>query len=92
MTKSHENDNNDDDEFMHVCIIIIFLLIRLFYSLIHSLNHLLQTIQFYSMLANLINLAVMFLLTAYCMQNHLPTQFSHNMNAEIKKIIYKKNN
>ena len=39
--KSHENDNDDDSEFMHVCIIVIFLLIRLLYSLIHLLNCLL---------------------------------------------------
>ena len=38
MIKSHENDSNDDDEFMHVCTIIIFLLIKFLYSLIHLLN------------------------------------------------------
>ena len=41
MIKFHENDNNDNNEFMHAYIIIIFLLIKFFYSLIYSLNHLL---------------------------------------------------
>ena len=65
--KSHESDNDDDNEFMHACIIVVFLLIRLLYSSIHSINCLFQFIQFYSVLANLINLAVMFSLTAYYM-------------------------
>ena len=80
MIKSHENNNDDDDEFMHMCTIIIFLLIRLFYSLIHLLNCLFQFIQFYSMLANLINLTAVSSLTACCMQNCLLTQPPHNSN------------
>ena len=71
--KLHENNNNDDNEFMHVCIIIIFLLIRLHYSLIHLINCLFQSIQFYSVLANFINLTAVPSLTACCMQNHLFT-------------------
>ena len=67
MTESHENDNDDDSEFMHACIIIIFLLIKLLYLLIHSLNHLLQSIQFYSVLVNLIDLTAVPSLTACCM-------------------------
>ena len=67
MIEPHENDSDDDDEFMHACIIVVFLLIKLLYSLIHSLNHLLQSIQFYSVLINLINLTVMSSLTTYCM-------------------------
>ena len=82
MTKSHENDSNNDDEFMYMCIIIIFLLIKLLYLLIHSLNHLLQSIQFYSVLVNFINLAVIFSLTACCTQNCLFTQLSHNIKHE----------
>ena len=39
--KSHEDDSNDDSEFMHACTIIVFLLIKFLYSLIHLLNHLL---------------------------------------------------
>ena len=79
MTEPHEDGSNDDDEFMHACTIIVFLLIRLLYSLIHSLDCLLQSLQFYSVLVNLINLTAVLSLTAYCMQNHLPTQFSHNI-------------
>ena len=41
MIKSHENDSDDDDKFMHAYIIILFLLIKFLYSLIHSLNCLL---------------------------------------------------
>ena len=67
MTKSHENDSNGDSEFMHVCTIIIFLLIKLLYSLIHLIDCLFQPIQFYSMLVNFINFAVIFSLTAYYM-------------------------
>ena len=65
MTESHEDDNDDDDEFMNVCIIIIFLLIKLFHLLIHLLNCLLQSIQFYSMLTDFINFAVISSLIAY---------------------------
>ena len=64
MTESHESDNDDDSEFMHVCIIVVFLLIRLLYSLIHSLDCLLWFIQFYSVLADLIDLAAVPSLTA----------------------------
>ena len=71
MTKSHEGDSDDGSEFMHVCIIIVFLLIKLLYSLIHLINYLFQFIQFYSVLVNFINLIVIFSLTACCMQNHL---------------------
>ena len=38
MIKLHESDSDDDSEFMHVYIIIIFLLIKLFYSSIHLIN------------------------------------------------------
>ena len=73
MMKSHEDNSNDDDEFMHVCIIIVFLLIKFLYSLIHLINCLFQFIQFYLILANFINLIAMLSLTAYCMQNCLFT-------------------
>ena len=71
MIRLYENDSDDGSEFIHVCIIVIFLLIKLFYSLIHLLNHLLQFIQFYSVFVNLIDFAAMFSLIAYCTQNHL---------------------
>ena len=38
MIKSHEDGSNDDNEFMHVCIIVLFLLIKLLYSLIHFIK------------------------------------------------------
>ena len=66
MTESHENNSDDNDKFMHVCIIIIFLLIKLFYSLIYSLDCLLQFTQFYLMFVNFLNLAAVFSLTVYC--------------------------
>ena len=65
--KSHGDGSGDDDEFMHACIIVVFLLIRLHYSLIHLIDCLFQSIQFYSVLVNFINLAVMSSLTACCM-------------------------
>ena len=43
VTKSHENDS-DDDSFKHVCIIAVFLLIKLFYLFIHLLNYLFKFI------------------------------------------------
>ena len=79
MIKLHESDSDDNNEFMHACIIIIFLLIKFLYSLIHLINCLFQFIQFYSVLVNFINLTVIFSLTACCMQNHLFTQLSHNI-------------
>ena len=79
MTELHENDSDDDSEFMHACIIVIFLLIKLLYSLIHSINCLFQFIQFYSVLTNFINLTAVSSLTTYYMQNHLSTQLSHNV-------------
>ena len=39
--KSHESDSDDGSEFMHACTIVVFLLIKLLYSLIYLLNCLL---------------------------------------------------
>ena len=75
--KSHEDSSDGDSEFMHACTIIVFLLIRLLYSLIHLIDCLFQFIQFYSVFANFINLTAVFSLTVCCMQNHLFTQFPH---------------
>ena len=55
MTKSHENDS-DDNDFKHACIIAVFLLIRLFYLFIHSLNYLFRFIQTLTVLTDLIDL------------------------------------
>ena len=68
MIKSHENDN-DDSDFKHVCIIAVFLLVRLLYLLIHSLDYLFRSIQTLMMFANLINLIVISSLIAYCLLN-----------------------
>ena len=66
MIKPHEGGSDDGDEFMHVCTIVVFLLIRFLYSSIHLINCLFQSIQFYSVLVNFINLIAVFSLTAYC--------------------------
>ena len=41
--RSHKSDSDDDDS-KHVCIIAVFLLVRLFYLFIHSLNYLFKFI------------------------------------------------
>ena len=38
MTELHEGDSDNDDKFMHACIIIVFLLIKLLYLLIHFIK------------------------------------------------------
>ena len=43
MIESYEDDS-DDDDFKHVCIIAVFLLVRLLYLLIHSLDYLFRFI------------------------------------------------
>ena len=68
MIKLHKNDN-DDDDFKHVCMIAVFLLIRLLYLFIHLLNHLFRFIQTLAMLADLIDLVVISLLIACCLSN-----------------------
>ena len=73
VTELHESDSNNNDEFMHVCIIIIFLLIEFLYLLIHSLNCLLQFIQFYSVLVNFLNFITVFSLIVCYTQNCLFT-------------------
>ena len=65
MMESHEGGSDGGSEFMHACTIVVFLLIRLLYSSIHSLDCLLQPIQFYSVLADFIDLIIMLLLTVY---------------------------
>ena len=71
MTGPHGGGSGGGGGFMHACTIVVFLLIRLLYSSIHSLNCLLQSIQFYSIFINFLNFIVMFSLTACCTQNHL---------------------
>ena len=66
MTGPHEGGSGGGGEFMHACTIIVFLLIKLLYSSIHLIDCLFQSIQFYSVLANLIDLAAVPSLTACC--------------------------
>ena len=68
MTKSHEDDS-DDDDFKHVCMIAVFLLVRFLYLFIHLLNHLFKFIQTFVILADLIDLVVMSSLIACCLLN-----------------------
>ena len=68
MIKSHENDS-DDSDFKHACIITVFLLIRLFYLLIHSLNYLFKFIQTFIMLADFIDFIVISSLITCCLLN-----------------------
>ena len=89
MTKSHKNDN-DDDDFKHVCMIAVFLLVRLLYLLIHSLNHLFRLIQTLMMLADFINLIAVSSLIACCLSNLSPKlTFSQQqkMKSEFPSVI-----
>ena len=67
--KSHENDNNNNDNFKYMCTITVFLLIRLFYLFIHSLNYLFKFIQILTVFTNLINLIIMSSSIACCLLN-----------------------
>ena len=68
VTESHEDSSGDDDS-RHACIIAVFLLVKLLYLLIHSLNYLFKFIQTLAMLVDFINFIVIFLLIAYCLLN-----------------------
>ena len=74
--KSYKNDSNDDNDFKHACIIAVFLLIKLFYLLIHSLNYLFRSIQTLTVLADLIDLVVVSSLIACCLPNLLSKSIS----------------
>ena len=77
VTESHEGDN-DDNGSKHVCIIAVFLLIKLLYLLIHSLDYLFRSIQTLTMLTDLINFIVMSSLIACCLSNlSLKSTLSH---------------
>ena len=77
VTESHE-DGSDGGGSRHVCIIAVFLLVRLLYLLIHSLDYLFRLIQTFMILTNLINFVVIFLLIADCSLNSfLKLIFSH---------------
>ena len=68
MIKLHENDSNNDD-FKHMCIIAVFLLIKLLYLFIHSLDYLFRFIQIFVIFTDLIDLIVMFSSIACCLSN-----------------------
>ena len=68
MIKLHENDNNDSD-FKHVCIITVFLLIKLLYLFIYSLNYLFRSIQTLTVLTDLIDLIAVPSLITCCLLN-----------------------
>ena len=75
--KSH-GGGSDGSGSRHVCIIAVFLLVKLLYLLIHSLDYLFRFIQIFMMLANLIDFVVMFSLIIYCLLNlFLKSIFSH---------------
>ena len=68
MTESHEDDSGDSDS-KHACIIAVFLLVKLLYLLIHSLNYLFKFIQTFMMLTNFINFIMIFSLITCCLLN-----------------------
>ena len=68
MTESHGGDS-DGGGFKHVCIIAVFLLVRLLYLLIHSLDYLFRSIQILMILINFINLVAVSSLIIYCLLN-----------------------
>ena len=81
MTEPHEGDSDDDDS-RHVCIIAVFLLVRLLYLLIHSLDYLFRSIQTLMVLAGLIDLVAVPPSIACCSPNPppKPTPSQHFMH------------
>ena len=77
VTESHEDDSDDGDS-KHVCIIAVFLLVRLLYLHIHSLDYLFRFIQTLTMLTDLIDfIAVSSSITYYSSNLLLKLIFSH---------------
>ena len=69
VTKLHENDNDDNNDFKHACIIAVFLLIRFLYLHIHLLNYLFRSIQILTVFADLIDLVAVSSSIACCLPN-----------------------
>ena len=89
MIKLHEN-NNDNNDFKHICIIAVFLLVKLLYLLIHLLDYLFKSIQTLVILTDFINLITMFLSIACCLSNlSLKLTFSQCHCYYIFKKFYK---
>ena len=86
MIKSHENNSNDSD-FKHAYIITVFLLIRLFYLHIHSLDYLFRFIQTLTMFMNLIDLIAVPLSIACCLPN-LPLKLISSQCNKMFLFIY----
>ena len=77
VTESHGGDSGGSGS-KHVCIIAVFLLVRLLYLLIHSLDYLFRPIQTLTVLIDLIDLIMMSSLITYCLLNlSLKLIFSH---------------
>ena len=77
MTGPHEGDSGGSG-FRHACIIAVFLLVRLLYLLIHSLDYLFRSIQTLAVLANLIDFVAVSSSIACCLSNSsLKLIFSH---------------
>ena len=93
MIKLHENDN-DNNDFKHVCIIAVFLLVRFFYLFIHSLDYLFRSIQTLAVLAGLIDLVAVFSSIACCLPNPplKPTPSQCIFKRKIKIILHKVHN
>ena len=68
MTGPHGGDSDGGDS-KHACIIAVFLLVRLLYLLIHSLDYLFRPIQILTVLTDLIDLVAVSSLIACCLLN-----------------------
>ena len=77
MTGPHGGGSGGGDS-RHVCIIAVFLLVKLLYLLIHSLDYLFRSIQTLAVLTNLIDLVVMSSSITCCLLNSpSKSTFSH---------------
>ena len=76
VTGSHRGDSDDDGDFKHVCTIAVFLLVKLFYLLIHLLNYLFKFIQILIMLINFIYFIIISsLIISYSLNSFLKLAF-----------------